>query len=347
MLKSLPLILLLSISFPAAAQQVTATQSFELASKINIEDDADYSPRLEKPAYQKDGPVVLLDQAHGNPQFDKAFAKLVSTDGYQVVASKSKLTFEDLSKVRVLVIMNPGLFISLQRIENPQPLFSDVEASAVRDWVIAGGAVLFASNLNRPESGEMLLSRLGVEFIREHFVDMEMASLPSPVKSPFVSRTFTREKNKFANHPVMAGRSETERVDEVAVNGFKAIRKFPENAIVLIRSSDKSIAVPRDTLAQKQLLEAAQALKSGAEKQTPPITTPRMTPIPMPGIPVAVAFILGKGRVVVIGNASALSSVVQDATFQGQPISQKIGLSDSDNEKFTLNTMHWLSGIME
>ena len=77
------------------------------------------------------------------------------------------------------------------------------------------------------------------------------------------------------------------------------------------------------------------------------VELPKIVPVPVPGIPVAVAFTLGKGRVVVLGGASALSSIVRRSELMGNPISEKIGLGSADNEKFTLNTMHWLTGVLE
>src|SRR5438270_104463 len=74
--------------------QVTSIE--RKVTKVDIDDDQSYSPRVEKPAFQKDGPVVLLDEAHGNQHFDKAFAKLVSADGFQVVLSRTEFTFDAL-----------------------------------------------------------------------------------------------------------------------------------------------------------------------------------------------------------------------------------------------------------
>src|SRR5260221_4163782 len=91
-------VLVMLFPFLVLAQQ--PTRSFEGASRTQIGDDETYAPHIEHPAYEKDGPVLLLDEAHGNSHFDNAFAKLVSAHGYQVVASRTPLTYDQLSKAR-------------------------------------------------------------------------------------------------------------------------------------------------------------------------------------------------------------------------------------------------------
>lgn len=336
------------VPFLAAAQQPPTGRVMQGVSRTTIEEDDTYLPRLANPAYQKNGLVVLLDEGHGNHHFDKAFIKLASADGYQVITSKTPFTFEELSKVKVLVIMNAGMIMPVKWRDNPEPVVNDVEVAAVKDWVVAGGSLLFASGSNKAEAGELLLSRLGIELLYDPVHDRDL--LPPgtpPSRISITNETFAREKNMFSAHAILAGRSEAERVDIVAAHGFQAIRKAPGNAITLIHCSGKAAYFTRDALMRKQLLEAQHAIEAGPQKESQTAASPVMAPTPAPGIPVAVAFTLGKGRVVVLGNSSILSSITRATTFQGQPLSDKIGLGEADNEKFTLNTLHWLSGLME
>lgn len=318
----------------------------EKVTKAQIDDDDAYSPRLKTPAYQKDGPVVLLDEAHGNPQFDKAFAKLVSSDGYQVAISKNEITFDALSKAKILVIMNPGVFVSWKWIQNPQPLFSDREASAIRDWVASGGSLLFASSSSKREAGDMLLNYLGVELMSTYIVDREL-ELPRRVdQTSSVRKAFSAENKLLVDTSIINGRSESERVTAVLFDTAGGIHKAPANASTLIHYSDKALLLPRDALLEKQTAEAAHELQSSSKTETQPQSTPLTTRIPVPGIPVAVAFPLGKGRVVVIANSSALSSVTRKFVIRGQAESDTVGLGEGDNEKFTINVVHWLDGLL-
>jgi hypothetical protein len=353
---------LLTLLYPFLVGAQKPTQLMAGAARMEINDDETYSPHLEHPAYLDNGPVVLLDEAHGNYHFDKAYAKLISTDGYQVVVSRSPFTFDELSKAKVLVIMNPGVFMSMAWHDNPKPLFSNVESAAVKDWVASGGSLLFASGSTKVETEEMLLNYLGVAFSHDVLSDRElikpsalMQTRPAPGQPPAMPTelpveqlAFTREKKMLATHIILAGRSEAERVDALAVGHASPILKAPDNAMVLVHCSDKAFLISRDALMKKQMAEAERALlsRTNTATTTPMVIAP-VTPVSAPEVPVAVAFTLGKGRVVILGNSSLLTSVVQQSVRQDQPLSQKIGLGSADNQKFTLNIMHWLTGLLQ
>jgi hypothetical protein len=340
------LLCLIAILFPFFACAQKSATTMERLSKVEINDDPAYSPKLARPAYAEAGPVVFVDQAHGNSHFFKAFEKLISADGYRVVTSRDPLNYEMLSQARVLVIMNPAVFMSLAWHQNPQPLFNDVEAAAVRDWVAAGGSLLFATGPKPEHSSEMLLSRLGVTVSAETLSDHELLPVPLAAHSATLHLVFSREKQMVGAHTIIAGRTESERVDLISLTNAVPILKAPDDALVLLHCSEKAVLTPRDWLLRKQELEAQAALaKSGAtESQT--LTMQSLT-TPVPKVPVAVAFKLGKGRVIVVGNSSMLSSVTREFVLEGKPTSVKIGLGDGDNQKFTLNAMHWLSGLLE
>ena len=242
-----------------AAQQPTRT--FEGASRSQIEDDETYVPHIEHPAYEKDGPVLLLDEAHGNSHFDNAFGRLVSADGYQVVASRTPFTYDQLSKARVLVIMNAGLFSTHAWREHPQPLFTDVEASAVRDWIVGGGSLLFASGSMMPEAGQMLLDRLGVEFNSDYLRDDDLFELSpaSQPKLPIKIPVFSREKKLLSTHSIMMGRSDSERIGAVSFSHIQSLSKFPKNAVALMHCSEKAALIRQDDLVKRQVLEAPRA----------------------------------------------------------------------------------------
>lgn len=330
------------------SQVTTVTTIEQKVTRVDIDDDESYSPRLNKPAFEQNGPVVLLDEAHGNQHFDKAFAKLISADGFQVVTSRNELTFDGLSQAKILVIINPAMFMPRKWRENPSPLFSDRESAAIQDWVAAGGSLLFASGTSKREASDMLLSRLGVEFQEGHIADHALAETASKSAAPRVGITFSREKGTLANHNILAGRSDSERVNAVAFNAAMAIRKAPGNAIPLIHYSEKALLFPRDVLLEKQLTEETKELRANGKNETATSTSPLTTPSLAPAAPVAVAFMFGKGRAVVIGNSSALSSViVRRDQPNGDPLSQKLGLGEADNEKFTINVMHWLAGLLD
>ncbi len=194
----------------------------------------------------------------------------------------------------------------------------------------------------------MLLDRLGVEFSNDHLSDNDLFEL-SPVSQPKLQikvPVFSREKKLLSPHSILVGRSESERIGAVQFSHIQSLLKFPKNAVPLMHCSEKATLIRQDDLVKRQMLEAQRTLDKSA-KETQPVELPKIVPVPVPGIPVAVAFTLGKGRVVVLGGGSALSSIVRQSELMGNPISEKVGLGSADNQKFTLNTMHWLTGVLE
>lgn len=339
------LFLLVILGSICAATGQTAVHREQKVVKVDIDDDESFSPTVPNPAFQKDGPLVLLDEAHGNNHFDKAFAKLMAADGFQVVPSAVELSFEQLSKARVLVIMNPGMFAPRKWVEAPSPLFSDREAAAIHDWIAAGGSLFFASGARLEESGQMLLDRIGVQFYDSYITDRALTTPPSPC-SALGDIGFSREKNTFGDHKIL--NDPAARLDAVCLNGVKGIRKAPENAVALIHYSEKAALIPKDVLVEKRLTEESKQLGVNGKTETSTQSSPLTTPSPVPKSPVAVAFRLGKGRVVVIGSGAAISSVIlKRDSPAGESTTQKIGLGEADNQKFTLNVMHWLAGLLE
>ena len=194
----------------------------------------------------------------------------------------------------------------------------------------------------------MLLDRLGVEFSNDHLSDNDLFEL-SPVSQPKLQikvPVFSREKKLLSPHSILVGRSESERIGAVQFSHIQSLLKFPKNAVPLMHCSEKATLIRQDDLVKRQMLEAQRTLDKSA-KETQPVELPKIVPVPVPGIPVAVAFTLGKGRVVVLGGGSVLSSIVRQSEMMGNPISEKVGLGSADNQKFTLNTMHWLTGVLE
>jgi hypothetical protein len=121
-----------------------------------------------------------------------------------------------------------------------------------------------------------------------------------------------------------------------------------ETQLRLSTTLKRALLLPRDVLLEKRLTEEAKELHVNGKNETPVSTSPLTTASPAPGSPVAGAFMFGKGRVVVIGNSSGMSSVVvRQVQPQGAPSSEKVGLGEADNEKFTINVMHWLAGLLD
>lgn len=101
--------------------------------------DLTFRPPIEKPAYSAGkGPVVLVDEAHGNFHTSTGtylpFAELLRRDGFVVTASAAPFAPETLRAATVLVMANAVA-----------PLPTE-EVAAVRDWVAGGGSLFLIAD---------------------------------------------------------------------------------------------------------------------------------------------------------------------------------------------------------
>ena len=76
------------------------------------------------------------------------------------------------------------------------------------------------------------------------------------------------------------------------------------------------------------------------------VTSKAWSPVPAPHAPIAIAYTVGKGRVVVLGNARIVSATIF-YDVKNPRDGQYGGLRQGDNQQFALNAMHWLSGLLE
>src|SRR5580765_8206646 len=112
--------------------------------------DPDFETKVAHPAYTKNGPKVLFDEAHHNFHTAggryKPFADLISSDGYQVTSNKESFSAATLAGFNILVISNA---LGNDRMNTPEAAnaaFSAQECDAVRDWVKAGGKLLLIAD---------------------------------------------------------------------------------------------------------------------------------------------------------------------------------------------------------
>src|ERR1700754_4723193 len=105
--------------------------------------DPNFETKVAHPAYTKNGPTVLFDEAHNNFHTAggryKPFADLIASDGYQVFSSKEKFSAGTLKGYDILVIANAMAPAN-------QSAFTEAEADTVRDWVKAGGSLLLVAD---------------------------------------------------------------------------------------------------------------------------------------------------------------------------------------------------------
>jgi hypothetical protein len=277
--------------------------------------DPEFDTSVENPAYKKDGPRVMFDEAHHNFHTTdgryKPFVDLLLNDGYNVIRNRQSFSKTRLSGFKILVIAN-ALGAEEDDDEGAdKSAFNDDEIAAVADWVKGGGALLLIAD-HAPFGGaaSALANRFGVDMSKGYTFDPQNSVAGNPTQL-----IFSRENKLLATHPISEGRNENERVKLVRSFTGQSL-KGPEGSVDILKLSDTATDAPT--------YEAATSASAAGRAQ-------------------AVALKFGKGRVVVHGEAAMLSAQISGVEKR----TMGMNTPGNDNKQYALNLMHWLSGILK
>ncbi|MCI0485601.1 MAG: DUF4350 domain-containing protein [Blastocatellia bacterium] len=281
--------------------------------------DTAFNPPIEKPAYAKDGgPVVAIDEAHYNFHTADgrylAFANLLRRDGYIVKGSSALFSKDSLNEVKILVIANALAERNREDWSLPTPsAFSDKEISAVRDWVKAGGSLfLIADHMPCAGAAEKLGAAFGFKFSNGYAMNEKARGGPM---------IFRKSDRTLRDHPITRGRIDAEKVEAVATFTGSAFQAGKDAEPVLVFGPD------------------VVSFETKVAGEFPP-ETPR---VPVSGWLHGAVLKFGKGRVAIFGEAAMFSA--QLAGPNRRPMGMNAPVA-SENPKFLLNIMHWLSGLL-
>jgi hypothetical protein len=293
-------VLLVVLSLTAAAQQFA---------------DPEFNASVANPAYNKNGPRVLFDEAHHNFHTAegryKPFVDLLLNDGYRVVRNREPFTKTSLNSFKVLVIANALGAEELDDDGADGSAFTEEECLAVQEWVKSGGSLLLiADHAPFGAAAATLGSRFGVDMSKGFTYDPEN----SVDKNPSLL-IFSRDNKLLASHPITEGRDKNEHLNRV--------QSFTGQSV---KGSEDSIAV----------LKLADTAKDTANRDAD-------SSVSAAGRAQALAFKYGKGRVVIQGEAAMLSAQISGANKQ--PMGMNV--PGNDNKQYALNLMHWLSGLLK
>jgi hypothetical protein len=279
--------------------------------------DPNFDTKVAKPAYTKNGPRVLFDEAHNNFHTAsgryKPFADLITSDGYQVTPNQKKFSAEVLKGFDLLVISNALGAPQMSAPEASNPAFTDEECDAVRDWVKSGGhLLLIADHAPMGAANQILGQRFGVEMSKMFTVDNQNFDKDSQNPGFII---YTRESGRLADHAITRGRNESERVNKIIAFTGQSL-KGPADSVSFMKLADSAVdAMPGDNSNPTSAAGRSQGL----------------------------AITFGKGRLVVLGEAAMLS-----AQLAG-PNKMAFGMNRPgiDNRQLALNIVHWLTGILK
>ncbi|HYO98707.1 MAG TPA: hypothetical protein VER76_00665, partial [Pyrinomonadaceae bacterium] len=236
--------------------------------------DPNFDAKVARPAHTKKHPKVLFDEAHNN--FHTAtgryqpFADLITSDGYHITPNSKPFTAETLKPFDILIISNALGAPQMNAPEASNSPFTDAECDAVRDWVRAGGALLFiADHTPMGAAAEKLAQRFGVGMSKAYTLD-EANTPPADNNPGFI--VYSRENKLLGDHAITRGRDGSERVNRVMTFTGQSL-KGPEGSVAFMKLADT----------------AKDAMPGAAEQAS------------AAGRAQGLAFTLGRGRVVVMG----------------------------------------------
>jgi hypothetical protein len=287
-----------------------------LSQQVN---DSSFDATVGHPAYTQTHPRVLVDAGHQNVFTTttnrlEPFIQVLRNDGYDVRMGREPFSQVALDPFALVVIATAQGSSTNTRFESA---FTDEEIAALKTWILQGGSLLLATD-HAPfdAAAAKLISALGgvggEGYVRDtqNFYtasDVPPESLPGWL-------VFSRENGLLGEHPILRGRDSSETIAKVVTFG------------------GSSVTAPKNG---KALLTLSPTATNNARAGTPPRRL---------GTQQGAAFVLGKGRVVVLGDATMLTAQhVQTGGFSFQ-----LGMArrDNDNKQFALNVMHWLSGLL-
>jgi len=278
-------------------------------------EDPEFDTSVVNPAYKKDGPRVMFDEAHHNFHTTdgryKPFVDLLVNDGYNVIRNRQSFSKTRLSGFKILVIANALGAEEYDDEGADKPAFNDDEIAAVHDWVKSGGALLLIAD-HAPFGGAAaaLASRFGVDMSKGYTFDPQNSVAGTPTQL-----IFSRDNKLLASHSISEGRNENERIKLVRSFTGQSL-KGPEGSVDILKLSDAATDAPT--------YQAETSTSAAGRAQ-------------------AVALKFSKGRVLVQGEAAMLSAQISGAEKRAMGMN----VPGNDNKQYALNLMHWLSGILK
>ena len=298
--------------------------------------DLGFDVSVAAPAYVKTHPRVVIDEAHNNFHTAegryKPFATLLRNDGYDVNAGTTTFTSASLKGVDVLVVSNalgPGATVS---DDSSPPAFTAAEIAAVADWVRAGGSLLLISD-HTPmgEANAALAETLGVTMGKGFVQSMESVERSG---GP-AQLVFSRTNKLLGDHAITRGRNERERIDTVTSFTGQSL-SVPAGGVAILMLGPGAWEMPTRTDAQ-----SLNAARGAAPPTSEALATSHA--VKVAGRAQGVAFGLGKGRVVVLGEAALMSAQVSGPTGEGR---MGMNVPGNQDKQFALNVLHWLTRLL-
>ena len=305
--------------------------------------DASFRPRVETPAFvtpinserfttfSARWPRIAIDEGHANVHTAdgryQPFARLMERDGFRVVSNGGRITPEALRNIDIFVTANALGYRGMAQmladrvgfgrlVRFDVDAFDDDEIARLAGWVTQGGrALIVADHAPAANASQRLAAAFGVAMTTWWAEDSAHSDGGNPA-----TLVFSRENGLLGEHAILRGRNAAEQITRVMTFTGQALKPGP-NSEVLLRLSATAREYPFRVSREQQGRSAA-------------------------GLAQAVAVRFGAGRVVVMGDAAALTAQ-RIETPGAAPYLMGMNRLGTDNQQFTLNIARWLMGVLE
>lgn len=302
--------------------------------RAQVVSDLAFDTTVEKPAYVREHPRIVIDEAHFNYHTAsdryRPLALLLRSDGYEVTPGTAKFDRESLRTTKVLIVANARGGAD-NSPDVAQPAFTEAECDAVRDWVRAGGSLLLIADHSPFGSAAATLAQgFGVMMGKGHVFDLVNSD-----SNPTIL-VFSKDNGLLGTHSIIRGRTDAERVKRVVAFEGQSL-SVPVGATILMKLGPT--AYESDSRADMQLAQSA--VRSNPSQRTE-VDHARS----VAGAAQGLAMEFGRGRLVITGEAAMFSAQV---IHQESRPDFKFGMNapGNDDRQFALNALHWLSRAVD
>jgi hypothetical protein len=280
--------------------------------------DRSFDTRVATPAYRDSGPVVLYDEGHRNTHSAsgayRPLVEMLRSDGYVVRTTAAPFTPDALRDVAVLMLVSA----QGSNPTNDSAAYTEAETAAIAEWVRAGGSMLLVMDHWPYGLAVRSLARRFDVDVQGGFVEDPAHHEPERGTSHLV---FSEENGLLRAHPITRG------VKRVLTFTGTSVSSPPGSVAFLLLSDSATERPPGPARVEKDGSNTRVLMEYG-------------DPRPAAGRAQGIALEVGRGRVVVLGEAGMLRAQKDRSGLVG------MNVPGYDNRQLALNILHWLSRVI-
>lgn len=208
-------------------------------------------------------------------------------------------------------------------MDKEKVIFQSQECTHLINWIKNGGSLLLIiDNYYSSSASKNVTDLLGVKVGGGVVTDSKNYDKASMRRENLL---FSKENNLLAEHIILKGKDKNESVSTVSSFSGTSLKSINNEYSNLLKFSE---------YAKESKPDSTWTTGKGLFKQT---YVRFVDPVSVAGLSQALAFELGKGRVVFLGDGNMLTALVVEGQKQG------MNAGNNHNKQFALNIMHWLS----